>query len=231
MLPEEDLATAAAWVAVAERVGAKASHGAAHDPDPSAWAAAGAADVEAVRAALKRPDGTFGVVVDWGAGAGRLTPHLAVQSEWVYAADACGSCLAGLDEQYPNVGVSATDIPLLAAPVESADLVVSLHVLYSLTPAGVHETIRQLSYLLKPRGFLVLDIPWWLEDRPYHKDPAPVDLPGGWWIHVGMDIMSGWGDEHLWLETAPKPLRYEIGGSPRWSDLAPLSLWVWRKMW
>lgn len=241
MLPEADLETAARWRELTARIGAKASHGAAHDPAPAAWVRSGGEDWDAVRKALDacggplgslpNPDGLVvrppvGVVCDWGCGAGRLEPWIAGDAEWVYAADVADA-LGGvvLDDQVAPV---VTDIPELAAPWGSCDLVVSLHVLYSLTPDGARETVIQLGRLLKPGGMLVVDIPHWFQSEAWHQDPDPEGLPGGWRIHSGKTFLNR-VDRHLWLATVPEPLRFRPGTAPRWSDIAPLALWVWRK--
>ncbi len=176
------------------------------------------------------PDANLGVVVDWGCGAGRLTRVMAEQADWVFAADACPDLLAELDD-LPNVGRVLTDIPLLAGPVGRVDLVVSLHVMPCVTPEGVRESIRMLAALLRPGGRLVLGIPYWYRGETFHKPCKPEDLPGGWRIHTMTSIVSGWQEDRIWLEHAPAPIRLNPGHAPRFSDLAPLSLWVWRKEW
>jgi SAM-dependent methyltransferase len=227
MLPAVDIATAEAWASLAAEIGRKTCHGAAHDPDPAAWAVSGRADADAVVAAVGRPEGQLGTVVDWGAGAGRVAHFMAWWSDQVFMADAAGGLLADArGEAGPGnlVAVQTLD-PAEAAPQGGCDLVYSLHVLYSVTPEGVRATIEQLGGLLKVGGKLVLDIPWWYAE-PYHKDPDPVGLPGGWWIHTGQTMMNG--IDHLWLRTVPPPLSY-TNGAPRWSDLTELRLWVWEK--
>lgn len=227
MLPEADLETAARWRELTGRIGAKASHGAAHNPDPAAWVHSGREDWEAVRAALSAPPGPLGVVCDWGCGSGRLEPWIAADAEWVYAADASDMPLGIACARGDVVAPVVTDIPELGAPWGSCDLVVSLHVLYSLTPDGARETVRQLGRLLKPGGVLVVDIPHWFRANDWHQDPDPDGLPGGWRIHAAKTFLNRI-DSRLWLDHVPEPLRFRPRVAPRWNDIAPLALWVWR---
>lgn len=224
-LPPADLATAERWATLAERIGRKTCHGSAHDPDESQWAVSGKADAEAVLDALERPEGQLGTVLDWGAGAGRVASWVAWWAEAVILADA-SSLVIGAAE-LDNMTAVVTDDPASAAEPKSLDAIYSLHVAYCLTPEGLRKTIEQLGLLLKVGGKLVMDIPWWHDADPYHRDPDPDGLPGGWWIHTGQTMMNG--ITSLWLRKAPPALYYGHGAAPRWSDLTELRLWVWEK--
>lgn len=235
MLPQADLDSALAWAKLGSEIGAKASHGAAHATDPverqMRWESSAAADLALVEHVLGESLRESWTVLDWGCGAGRLTELLAGRVAWVFAADVCSPVLRWVEDfDRGNVAPVVTELPELAAPAGSVDLVISLHVLYSVTPDGVRETVRQLASLIPVGGRLCLDIPYRFARDPYHEDPDPVGLPGGWWVHSAQQLMSGdlAGNlgPGLWLEHAPEPIRSEV---PSWSELEPLSLWVWRK--
>lgn len=235
MLPEADLESAAAWAKLGREIGAKASHGSAHATDPiereMRWRASATADLAAIERVLGGELQQTWTVLDWGCGAGRLTELLSPKVAWVFAADVCSPVLGWVEDfEHGNVASVVTELPEMAAPAGSIDLVISLHVLYSVTSKGVLETINDLSRLIPVGGRLCLDIPYRFARDPYHEDPDPVGLPGGWWVHSALDLMSGdlSGDlvSGLWLEHAPEPIRSE---RPSWPELEPLSLWVWRK--
>jgi len=227
MLPERDLHTAREWAIAAHELGRKSSHGSAHK-GPKEWAASAYNDLDRVYDLLDEVTGVtgprprdLGVVLDWGCGFGRLTGVLAATCKWVFAADASSDAVRGFERTHPNISEVVTDIPALSAPEGSVDLVVSFHVLYSLTPAGVAEAIRQLAGLLAPHGRLILDIPhhYW---GYRHQAGKPEDrLPGGWWIHSFGEVSRAAHAAGLWIEHAPEVL--PTGAV--WWDLAIPRLW------
>ena len=220
MLPETDLRTAAEWARLTAEIGPLASHGSAHVQDPQAWSDSGRRDYEAVSQALGQEPGP--IVLDWGCVAGRLVPRLSERAQWVFAADVAAPVEL---EDLGNVSVVQTDIPEICAPAASLDTVISLHVLYSFTPDGVREAIRQLATLLAPGGMLVADVPYRFARDPFHMEAD--GLPGGWWVHSAGTLMNGELGDGLWLARAPEPIREQC---PQWEMLARLSLWVWRKL-
>lgn len=230
MMPDVDVATAELWRKLGRRIGRKACHGAAHARQPEvAWLASGWDDFKAVCSALgvaapafyersarmRMPD--LGRVLDFGAGAGRLVPYLLEASDHVVAADACGALL---DECPPGVLHAAITHPEDVRQLGEFETIISLHVLYSMTPDGVAETIRALCGQLAPGGKAVLDIPWTASDA-YHEDPDPEGLPGGWWIHTSQMIRMAVMDAGCRVARAPVPTVTRT-----WEALARLTLWT-----
>lgn len=234
MLPKADLAAARAWSKLGKQIGRRACHGSAHTVEPErAWLASGWDDFKAVCVALGAAAPAFyeqsgqmrvpdlGRVLDWGSGAGRLTPYLAEASDGLVCVDACPGLVAECAGDVTKVVMSdPANLPSLGM----FDTIVSLHVLYSLTPGGMRETIGDLAAVLTPGGRMVLDIPW-RPGPPVHADPDPVGLPGGWWVHTFVDIDEAAYDAGIGGENEPPP----VGADPTWEDLAPLSLWNFRK--
>jgi SAM-dependent methyltransferase len=230
MMPDVDVATAELWRNLGRRIGRKSSHGAAHSRQPEvAWLASGWDDFKLVCSALgvaapafyersarmRMPD--LGRVLDFGAGAGRLEPYLLEASDDVVAVDACSALL---DECPRGVFRQALTDPGDVALLGTFDTVISLHVLYSMTPDGVAETVRALCGVLAPGGKAALDLPW-TAGEAYHEDPDPEGLPGGWWVHSSRTLREAADVAGCRVVKAPPP-----PAARSWDALARLSLWT-----
>lgn len=214
MLTATDYMTTDRWATLTARIGRKASHGSAHAPNPDeAWRMSGALDVTKIGtrlAALSRAHLLAGTVLDYGAGAGRLTPWLTETAREVINVD----CSPGSGGGCWWAREPATLPPDWRGTI---DLAVVLHVLYSVTPPSVATILEQLDAMLAPGGVIVADIPWTTGPAQW-DDPAPDDLPGGWWVH-DVGAVGALKDRVLRI---PPPLDPPFA----WEQLATPALWV-----
>lgn len=244
MLTKVDHETALRWRKLGARIGRRACHGSAHVESEKAWEVSAYDDMKEICTALRvvapgeihDPDGSYvrewwpslGRALDWGAGAGRLTPWLLVAADEVVNVDASPELLA-LGPQHERLRSIVCSDPTTCHIDDDGlgfDLIVCIHVVYSMTPDGMMSTVESLARMLKPGGALVIDIPHVNRDRGIHHDPDPLGLPGGWWAHSGgLVLLSAMADVGLVVERQPVAL----GPAPSWVDLAPLALWTLRR--
>jgi SAM-dependent methyltransferase len=240
MLTREDLTTAERWRKLSYDIGWKACHGSAHEPVDAlvAWERSGWYDYLRLVDAVGVPRPVFfpssgqlrhsdlGRVMDWGAGAGRLTPFVLDAAEEVVNVDASPHLLAlGPTHKKLACIVASDPTEMTVEGYGQFDLIFSIHVLYSLRPNGVAATIRALATLLKYEGRLVLDIAVKDGGGAHHEDPDPVGLPGGWWVHEARRVANAGDEAGLTLLRQPPPMRPPL----RLSHLAEPQLWIWRK--
>lgn len=131
--------------------------------DPVRFEAAGAADLAAVRqavrnAGLRLPDGGLRVL-DWGCGCGRLARHWASDASGVdlFGCDINPALVAWCRDHLPfgTFAVSPFEPPLAYAD-GSFDLIYGISVLTHLTFEQHHRWVKEIHRLLKPSGVAVL---------------------------------------------------------------------------
>jgi ubiquinone/menaquinone biosynthesis C-methylase UbiE len=111
-----------------------------------------------------------GLILDLGAGTGRITNFLRARGKKIIASDFVFECLTAIENSGPDVSLANMNATAIGLQTASLDCVVSCRVLQSLPTKEEKETaLREISRILKPGGTLILT-----EGNPLRVKLVPV---------------------------------------------------------